>query len=100
MGGLLPAETALLTGFYDFCPQPVPRTTDVWKDDNFNEGKMNFLVDFCIFRHISIAWLLKNTFNSAQTPSISGEGTGLGPAAQTSVPTRLQGSKCENQVVI
>lgn len=54
----------------------MPDTTDTCKDDNSQEGKMHFLVDF--FFHIlntfSILWFLKKAFNRAQIPFVNGEG--------------------------
>lgn len=62
----------------------MPNTVGICKDDNFKEEKRHFLVDFCILNTVSILWFLRSAFNRAQIPSVSGEGTDLRTAAQTS----------------
>lgn len=44
---------------------------------------MYFLVDFYFSNTFSILWFLKNAFNRAQTPFLSGEETDLRAVAQT-----------------
>lgn len=52
---------------------------------------MHVLVDLYIGNAFSTPWCPKNAFNRAQIPSVTGEGTDLRTAAQTSGANQLSG---------